>query len=104
MVTTVAERTQSHAAPGRIVFNRPPRLRVGLSTPRLELPQVPAPVGKPNNTFASGLIIPLVAVLGMSGFFFMGGFGQGDRTYLIVALVAIGLGSAVPTVWMFFED
>jgi len=65
---------------------------------------VPSPVGKPSNSLASGLVIPLVAVLGMSGFFFMGGFGQGDRTILVVALVAIGLGSAVPVVWMFVED
>ena len=101
-MTAVAERQA--VTPGRVTFNRPPRLRVGLSTPRLDLPPTPSPVGKPSNTFASGLIIPLIAVLGMSSFFFMSGFGQNDRTLVVIALVAVGVGSALPTAWMFFED
>jgi hypothetical protein len=62
------------------------------------MPPIPSPVGKSSNTFASGLIIPLIAVLGMSSFFFMSGFGQNDRTLVVIALLAVGVGSALPTV------
>jgi S-DNA-T family DNA segregation ATPase FtsK/SpoIIIE len=91
-------------APGRLTFNRPPRLRTSLSSPRFEVPAPPSPLQKPSTTFGSGLIIPLIAVVAMGSLFMFGGIASGDRTYLVLSVVALGLGSALPTAWMFFED
>ena len=91
-------------APGRLTFNRPPRLRPALSVQRFEVPAPPSPLQKPNTTFSSGLIIPIIAVVAMGSLFMFGGIASSDRTYLILAVVALGLGSALPTAWMFFEE
>jgi S-DNA-T family DNA segregation ATPase FtsK/SpoIIIE len=91
-------------APGRVTFNRPPRLRPSLSTEKFEVPPPPTPLQKPSQSFASGLIIPLVAVIAMGSLFMFGGFTQTNSTYMVLTVVALLLGSALPTAWLFFED
>lgn len=91
-------------APGRVTFNRPPRLRPALSVARFEVPAPPSPVQKPSTSFASGLIVPLVAVVAMGSLFMFGGIAQSNPTYLMLTVVALILGSALPTGWMFFEE
>jgi S-DNA-T family DNA segregation ATPase FtsK/SpoIIIE len=91
-------------APGHITFNRPPRLRPSLSVDKFEVPAPPSPLQKPSTSFATGLIIPLVAVIAMGSLFMFGGIAQSNSTYLVLTVVALLLGSALPTAWMFFED
>ncbi|MBV9170404.1 MAG: AAA family ATPase [Chloroflexi bacterium] len=89
--------------PGRVTFNRPPRLRVGLSVGQVDIPAPPAPAQKPGNSVAGGLIVPLIAVVAMGGLFLASGLGGGNQLYLIIAIVAV-MAMGIPTVWMFFED
>ena len=96
--------TAPSQAPGHVTFNRPPRLRPSLSVARFEVPAPPSPLQKPATSFATGLIIPLIAVFAMGSLFLFGGIAQTNNTYLVLTMVALGLGSALPTAWMFFED
>ncbi len=91
-------------APGRVTFNRPPRLRATLSTDKFEVPAAPAPLQKPTTSFATGLVVPLVAVVAMGSLFMFGGISQSNPAYMTLTVIALILGSALPTAWMFFED
>jgi hypothetical protein len=102
MATLEAPRV--HTTPGRITFNRPPRLPQHLSRSRVEIPTPPQPAQKPSTTVGSGLFIPIIAMLAMGALFFVGAASGGDRSYMIIAAVALGIGSGLPVAWMFFED
>jgi DNA segregation ATPase FtsK/SpoIIIE, S-DNA-T family len=108
-MTAVDLRTDSASAsrpsaPGRLTFNRPPRLRARLSTENFEVPASPAPLQKPSTSFAAGLIVPLVAVLAMGSLFMFGGIAASNPVYMGLTIVALVIGSALPTAWLFFED
>lgn len=92
-------------APGRLTFNRPPRIRPSLSQTKFEIPAQPAALQKPSTSFAGGLLIPLIAVAAMGSLYLFGGFGGGGGSMnVVLLLVVLAASSALPTGWVFFED
>jgi DNA segregation ATPase FtsK/SpoIIIE, S-DNA-T family len=94
------------ALPGKIEFNRPPRMRSGLSQIRVEVPSAPATPHKPASSLAGGLIIPIITVAAMSGVFLVasGSADPGQRGLMLLAGAGLLIGSALAPAWAFFED
>ena len=94
------------ALPGKIEFNRPPRLRGGLSRTRVEVPTAPPTPHETGSSLASGLIIPIVVVAAMSGVFLVasGSADPAQRGFMLLAGGGLLVGSALAPAWAFFED
>src|SRR5262245_11294564 len=98
-------RAQRHRF-GRVEFNRPPRLRAVPRVRRVDLPVPPSPPTGSGSSAVGMLVIPLVATAATSMVFVLFALTAtgAQRTLMVIASVALVIGTALPVAWMYFEE